>query len=255
MPSSHEDRNVTLGGRISGLIKCAYDGWLSMMTSSRAPLFSLASGSPTLNPPLVTTCVYNFSHLCADWGFSKHFAHVPLSIKCIISWNLIYTGVICTNSAMFFYFKWTKSFWRRSQNLLDVPAGAKNFISQSWTQRLGLKLEVQVHNPARSYKGHFHVKISLPKMHFVKVFSYVASNTISKRYVVLYGVNLRWKISICVNNFVPLHALPVLQIKNALSQRFLSYPSEMHCILRLLVLTSYTCNTYGIWNNAPLKDS
>jgi len=29
-----------------------YHGWLIMMTSSEGPLFSLASGPPTLNPPL-----------------------------------------------------------------------------------------------------------------------------------------------------------------------------------------------------------
>jgi len=31
----------------------AYRGWLSMMTSSEGTLFSLASGPPTLNPPLL----------------------------------------------------------------------------------------------------------------------------------------------------------------------------------------------------------
>jgi len=30
-----------------------YHGWLSVMTSSEGPLFSLASGPPTLNPPLL----------------------------------------------------------------------------------------------------------------------------------------------------------------------------------------------------------
>jgi len=37
------------------LIKSAYHGWLSIMTSSEGPLFSLSSGPPALNPPLVTT--------------------------------------------------------------------------------------------------------------------------------------------------------------------------------------------------------
>jgi len=48
-------RNVSLVGRILGLIKSAYHGWLSMMTSSKGPLFSLASGPPHLSPPLVTS--------------------------------------------------------------------------------------------------------------------------------------------------------------------------------------------------------
>ena len=46
-------RNVSFGGHILGLIKSAYHGWLSMMTSSEGPLFSLTSPHPTLNPPLV----------------------------------------------------------------------------------------------------------------------------------------------------------------------------------------------------------
>ena len=46
-------RNVSFGGDILGLIKSAYHGWLSMMTSSEGPLCSLASSNPTLNPPLV----------------------------------------------------------------------------------------------------------------------------------------------------------------------------------------------------------
>jgi len=43
-------RNVSYGGRVLGLIKSAYHGWLSMMTSSKGPFFSLASGPPNLNP-------------------------------------------------------------------------------------------------------------------------------------------------------------------------------------------------------------
>jgi len=34
------------------LDQSAYHSWLSMMTSSEGPLFSLASGPPNLNPPL-----------------------------------------------------------------------------------------------------------------------------------------------------------------------------------------------------------
>jgi len=45
--------NVSFGGRILGLIRSVYHGWLSMMTSSKGPLFILASAPPTLNPPLV----------------------------------------------------------------------------------------------------------------------------------------------------------------------------------------------------------
>ena len=53
----HSLRNVALGDRILGLIKIYYHGWLSMMTSSEGPLFCLASGPPTLNPPLPITCL------------------------------------------------------------------------------------------------------------------------------------------------------------------------------------------------------
>jgi len=45
-------RNVSLVGRIYGLIKNPYHSWMSMMTSSEGPLFNLASAPPTLNPPL-----------------------------------------------------------------------------------------------------------------------------------------------------------------------------------------------------------
>jgi len=48
-------RNVTFGGRILGLIKSAYHGWLSMMTSSDAPFLVLLPAPPTLNPPLAGT--------------------------------------------------------------------------------------------------------------------------------------------------------------------------------------------------------
>jgi len=47
-------RNVSLGGRILGLIKSAYHGWLSMMTSSKGPFLVLPRAPPHLNPPLVT---------------------------------------------------------------------------------------------------------------------------------------------------------------------------------------------------------
>jgi len=44
-------RNVYFGGRILvGLIKCAYHGWLDMMTSLKGPIFSLALGPPIPKP-------------------------------------------------------------------------------------------------------------------------------------------------------------------------------------------------------------
>jgi len=49
-------RNVSFGGRILGLIKSAYYGWLSMMTSSEGPLFSFASGPSNLKP--TTVCMH-----------------------------------------------------------------------------------------------------------------------------------------------------------------------------------------------------
>jgi len=42
-------RNISLGGRILGLIKSYYQGWLSMMTSSEAPFLSCL-GTPNPNP-------------------------------------------------------------------------------------------------------------------------------------------------------------------------------------------------------------
>jgi len=60
-------RNVSLGGRILGLIKSSYHGWLSMMMSSEGLLFSLASGPPSLNPTTdyydVATSKRAFLHL------------------------------------------------------------------------------------------------------------------------------------------------------------------------------------------------
>jgi len=53
-------RNVCLGGPhifFLGLIKRSYHGLLSKMMSSDAPLFSLASGPPTLTPPLLIPSV------------------------------------------------------------------------------------------------------------------------------------------------------------------------------------------------------
>jgi len=66
-------RNESLGGRIVGLIKSFHHGWLSMMTSSQGPLFSLASPPATLNPPLRIAFVVGtisltcelFSHSCS----------------------------------------------------------------------------------------------------------------------------------------------------------------------------------------------
>jgi len=48
-------RNVSLGGPhipFLGLIRRPCYSWLSMMTSSESPFFSLSTGSPTLSPPL-----------------------------------------------------------------------------------------------------------------------------------------------------------------------------------------------------------
>jgi len=50
MPGCRILRNVAFGGQILGLIKCAYNGWLSLMTSSDRLLFSLASGPSNLKP-------------------------------------------------------------------------------------------------------------------------------------------------------------------------------------------------------------
>jgi len=52
-------RNVSFGGHILGLMKSPYHGWLSMMTSPEGRLFSLASGSLTLNPPLTMCTSYS----------------------------------------------------------------------------------------------------------------------------------------------------------------------------------------------------
>jgi len=43
-------RNASFGGHILGLMKSASHGWLSIMTSSECPRFSLASGPPNLKP-------------------------------------------------------------------------------------------------------------------------------------------------------------------------------------------------------------
>jgi len=63
-------RNVSFGSHILGLMKSAYHGWLSMMTSSGSPLFSLASGPPNFKPTtgymypsLVTSDVDDQPHL------------------------------------------------------------------------------------------------------------------------------------------------------------------------------------------------
>ena len=45
-------RNVSFGGCILGLISSVYHGWLSIMTSSERPHFSLAFGPPITNPTL-----------------------------------------------------------------------------------------------------------------------------------------------------------------------------------------------------------
>ena len=51
--SCRSRRNVSFGDHILGMIKSAYYGWMSMMTSSEGPLFSHVSVPPTLNPPLI----------------------------------------------------------------------------------------------------------------------------------------------------------------------------------------------------------
>jgi len=59
-------RYISLGGSpipFPGLIKRFYQGWLSMMTSSQGPLFSLASGSPN---PKATTGRVMFSYGCVE---------------------------------------------------------------------------------------------------------------------------------------------------------------------------------------------
>ena len=53
-------RNVSLGGRILGLIKSAHHSWLNMLTSLEGTLFSLASGPPTLKPPLVDPLLFTW---------------------------------------------------------------------------------------------------------------------------------------------------------------------------------------------------
>jgi len=53
--SCHSLRNISFSGLILGLIKSAYHGWLSIMTSSEGPLFGLASGPP--NPKPTTACM------------------------------------------------------------------------------------------------------------------------------------------------------------------------------------------------------
>ena len=62
-------RNESLGGRILGLIRSSHHSWLIMLTSSEgSPLFSLASGPPTLNPPLHEVHSTSTHHLHnADW--------------------------------------------------------------------------------------------------------------------------------------------------------------------------------------------
>jgi len=47
MPWSQE-RDLSFGGRILGVIKSAYNGWLSMMTSSEGSPFYSCLGPPNL---------------------------------------------------------------------------------------------------------------------------------------------------------------------------------------------------------------
>jgi len=68
-------RNVSFGGRILGLMKSAFHGWLSMMTSSEDPLCSLASGPPTQ------------THHCIS------HAHTPLNEKNTLCLHIIYNYI------------------------------------------------------------------------------------------------------------------------------------------------------------------
>jgi len=53
---------------------------------------------------------------------------------------------------MAFSFLWTKPFWSRSQELLNVGAGAraKNLDAWSWNQSRSLKFEFRLHSPGLS---------------------------------------------------------------------------------------------------------
>jgi len=72
-------RNVSYGGCVLGLIKNAYHGWLSMMTSSEGPFSVLPRAPPTLNPPLLGTShtIFKFSEI-----FPRSAISCSLVIRC-----------------------------------------------------------------------------------------------------------------------------------------------------------------------------
>jgi len=72
-------RNVSFGGRILGLIKSAYHGMLSMMTSSEGPFFSIASGPPNLKPTTVHTPRQVGSQILVLR--LPHFLHAPTRVS------------------------------------------------------------------------------------------------------------------------------------------------------------------------------
>jgi len=115
------------------------------------PLLEKMRLPTTWQNPLLPSLEKSFRRPCSfvcRWGLLKFFAHVHISIKCIISRHLIYAGVItnCTNKKMFFNFQLTKSFWRRSRKFLDVEARsrAKTLDVWSWSQSPSLKFEFRI---------------------------------------------------------------------------------------------------------------
>ena len=77
---SLRNAGLSFGGRILGLMKSAYHGWLSMMTSSEGPLFSLVSGPPTLNPPLHVCHIYR-EWTYKQWNIYRHNIFTTCSIR------------------------------------------------------------------------------------------------------------------------------------------------------------------------------
>ena len=75
-------RNESLGGRILSLIKSSHHGWLSIMTSSEGPLFSLASGPP--NPKPTTGCCY-FSCEVQTLKFLASAKSLCVAVKLLMS--------------------------------------------------------------------------------------------------------------------------------------------------------------------------
>ena len=95
-------RNVSFGGCILGLINSACHGWLSMMTSSHGPLFSLASALPTLNPPLpvrpLLTRLIHISRVIGQFIVRlKSFSKCELSIRLDLKFNVLYKSIASKN--------------------------------------------------------------------------------------------------------------------------------------------------------------